>query len=62
MVAAWLPLAQGAKVETIDIQSPVMAKTIKTSVVLPESYQPTGKAYPVVYLLHGWSGNHESWV
>ncbi len=62
LVAAWLPLAQGAKVETIDIQSPVMAKTIKTSVVLPESYQPTGKAYPVVYLLHGWSGNHESWV
>jgi S-formylglutathione hydrolase FrmB len=62
LVAVWLPLAQGAKVETLDVDSPAMAKSIKATVVLPEGYQPAGKAFPVVYLLHGWSGNHESWV
>jgi S-formylglutathione hydrolase FrmB len=54
--------AFAAKVETIEINSPSMQRQIKACVVLPDSYAGGAKRYPVVYLLHGWSGNYESWV
>jgi S-formylglutathione hydrolase FrmB len=54
--------AFSAKVETIEIQSASMHKNIKACVVLPDNYQANGKAMPVVYLLHGWAGNYETWV
>ena len=54
--------AFSAKIETIEIESPSMHKIIKADVVLPDSYTASGKAFPVVYLLHGYSGNYESWV
>ena len=27
----------------------------------PSNYQTTTKSYPVVYMLHGWSGNYRQW-
>ncbi|MNT28550.1 Endo-1,4-beta-xylanase Z precursor [compost metagenome] len=39
-----------------------MQKNIKTCVVVPENYKKSKKAFPVVYLLHGYSGNYRSWA
>lgn len=61
MLGGALP-AFSAKVETIDVNSPSMQKPIKVSVVLPDCYEGSTNRYPVVYLLHGWSGNYQSWV
>ena len=49
--------AAAAKVDTLDVYSPAMKKNIKTVVAVPDNYDQTRK-YPVVYLLHGYSGNY----
>lgn len=53
--------ATAATVDTIQVYSAVMKKNLKTVVVRPSQYD-SGKTYPVVYLLHGYSGNHADWV
>ena len=50
-----------SKVETIEVESKAMHKTIKNIVILPDSYNQS-KTYPVVYLLHGASGNYMDWT
>lgn len=55
--------AEAAVVDTISIYSKSMYKTIKTVVITPQRYYAqAAKDYPVVYLLHGHSGNYRSWV
>ncbi|RIV23770.1 esterase family protein [Fibrisoma montanum] len=52
---------QAARVDTVDTFSASMKKTIKAVVVTPDAY--TGdREFPVVYLLHGYSGNYADWV
>jgi S-formylglutathione hydrolase FrmB len=51
-----------AKVDTLVVFSKSMQKEIKTCVVVPDGYKDNGVSYPVVYLLHGYSGNYASWV
>lgn len=46
----------------MEIYSPVMRKNIKCLVVAPDNYRITGQPYPVLYLLHGWSGNFAGWL
>ncbi|MDQ1088716.1 alpha/beta hydrolase family protein [Siphonobacter sp. SORGH_AS_1065] len=50
-----------AKVDTVDTYSASMKKTIKAVVITPDSYA-SGKAFPVLYLLHGYSGNYSDWA
>ncbi|SEJ48055.1 S-formylglutathione hydrolase FrmB [Dyadobacter sp. SG02] len=52
---------QAAQVDTVEVNSAVMKKNLKVVVVRPAGYN-TGKEFPVVYLLHGYSGNHANWV
>ena len=47
-----------AKVDTIQVYSGVMKKNIKAVVIQPN--QSKGKM-PVLYLLHGYSGNYQNW-
>jgi len=54
--------AWAAKVDTLEIYSNAMRKVIRCLVITPSNYQPTQKPYPVLYLLHGWSGNYSSWL
>jgi S-formylglutathione hydrolase FrmB len=54
--------AFSARIETNEVQSASMHKGVKACVVLPEGYASGGKRYPVVYMLHGYSGNYQSWV
>lgn len=56
-----------AKVDTIDVPSRVMNKTMRAVVVLPESYQAADAVknkttYPVLYLLHGGYGHYNDWI
>lgn len=50
-----------ATVDTATTYSTAMKKNIKAVVILPNGYVKT-TAYPVVYLLHGYSGNYADWV
>ncbi|MFT3949654.1 MAG: alpha/beta hydrolase family protein [Agriterribacter sp.] len=47
--------------DTVETRSNTMNKNIKAVVIKPDNYA-TAKALPVVYLLHGYSGNYADWV
>ncbi len=54
--------ARAGQVDTLEIFSPSMHKTIPCIVIRPDVYTFQGPAYPVLYLLHGWSGHFASWL
>lgn len=54
--------AKAATVDTVDVQSIAMNRTLKTAVVLPESYNRATNAFPVLYLLHGGQGSFRDWL
>ncbi len=56
-----VPELSAATVNSIKVYSKAMDKEIDCQVILPDSYS-NGEALPVVYLLHGYSGNSTSWV
>ncbi|MFL9485413.1 alpha/beta hydrolase [Chitinophagaceae bacterium LWZ2-11] len=52
-----------AEVDTVGIYSKSMHKIIKAVVITPSSYKKDHeKHFPVVYLLHGYSGNFSNWI
>ncbi|NTS41424.1 esterase family protein [Flavisolibacter sp. BT320] len=53
--------SNAATVDTVETYSAAMKKNIKAVVVTPDGYNKT-TALPVVYLLHGYSGNYADWV
>lgn len=53
--------AQAALVDTVVTYSAAMKKNIKAVVVRPDNYT-TKSSWPVVYLLHGYSGNYADWI
>jgi len=57
---ALFPL-QASVVDTIQTFSSSMQKNIKSVVIIPDSYK-SAKELPVVYLLHGYSGNYRDWI
>ncbi|PSR56455.1 esterase [Adhaeribacter arboris] len=56
------PAIQAAKVDTLEITSKIMQKRIRAAVVLPSSYKKVKKPFPVLYLLHGGTGNYRDWL
>lgn len=50
-----------ADVDTVKTYSASMKKEIKAVVVTPASYN-NGNRFPVVYLLHGYSGGYADWI
>lgn len=60
-----LSLSQTAKagiVDTVEIYSPTMHKAGRCIIIRPDAYSLTAPAYPVLYLLHGYSGNYAGWL
>jgi len=51
-----------ASVDTVSVFSVSMKKEIKTVVITPNAYQSSKAQYPVVYLLHGYSGCYSDWI
>lgn len=53
--------AHAAEVDTVLIYSQAMQKNSKCIVIRPKKVKGI-KAWPVVYLLHGYSGNYSNWI
>jgi S-formylglutathione hydrolase FrmB len=51
-----------ARVDTLRVESQVMKKTISNVVIVPDSYETATENLPVVYLLHGATGNYRDWI
>lgn len=48
----------------VSVFSPEMRKSVPVTVVVPEQYDAATRSltrYPVIYLLHGYSGDHQQW-
>lgn len=62
--AAFAPIyAQKASVQTVKLNSKLMAREIPYRVVLPVDYEKAkDKRYPVIYLLHGLTGHFDNWT
>lgn len=52
---------RGADVDTVSVRSDAMDKTVKTVIITPDDYAQRD-SFPVVYLLHGYSGNYADWI
>ena len=52
---------KAATVDTVETFSPSMNKNIKAVVITPE-HNNKNTSFPVVYLLHGYSGSYKSWI
>ncbi len=48
--------------DTLEIYSDSMDRTLSAAVVMPASYSDTADPYPVIYLLHGATGNFSNWL
>lgn len=62
--AAMLTLCLSAsafKEQEINVKSESMGRDIPVTVITPDCYDE-GEAFPVVYLLHGYSDNHKGWA
>jgi S-formylglutathione hydrolase FrmB len=67
LAALWLlwPVtvhAQQLAVKTIEFDSPSVGRKLKYNVVLPGKYDQGNDRFPVLYLLHGYSGNYLGWA
>ncbi len=50
------------KIDTVAIYSQAMHKNIPCVVIKPDAHKKKKNRFPVVYLLHGWSGNYSNWI
>ncbi|WP_153796966.1 alpha/beta hydrolase [Foetidibacter luteolus] len=54
--------AKAGTTDTVEVYSNAMHKNIKCVIVKPSAYDEKSFRYPVVYLLHGYSGNYAQWI
>ncbi|MBK6936821.1 MAG: esterase family protein [Chitinophagaceae bacterium] len=55
-------ITNAATVDTVNIFSNAMQKSYKCVVIKPAGYKKAKTGYPVVYLLHGYSGDYANWI
>ena len=48
--------------ESLSFGSEILKKEVRYSVYLPNDYETSSRNYPVLYLLHGGSGNETDWL
>ena len=61
-LAALAQTALGKVVEGLSVESKILGHPVHYSVYLPPDYDTSDRAYPVVYLLHGFSDSEAAWV
>ena len=65
LAAYYYNAESGVRVETVQFESRLVGRAMPYDVLLPPGYRLVTSRrtrYPVLYLLHGWSGHHDSWV
>ena len=55
-------ILQAGTADSISVYSGSMKKNIPCMVIKPSNYNKNSKRLNVVYLLHGYSGNHRQWL
>ena len=53
---------QGKVIEGLSVSSKITGYDVNYSVYLPPCYESSQRAYPVLYLLHGYTDNETAWV
>ncbi len=54
--------AQALPVKTMELKSDSIGRTTKYNIVLPAKYEQSTDRFPVLYLLHGLTGNYTNWA
>lgn len=54
--------AFAGRIITDSIKSKVLGAQVKYNVYVPDGFDKSGKQYPVVYLLHGFSDDYRAWA
>ena len=54
--------SHSATVDTVSIYSNAMHKSLNCVVIKPDSYKKKKNEFPVIYLLHGYSGKYSDWI
>ncbi|MGI8733538.1 MAG: alpha/beta hydrolase [Pyrinomonadaceae bacterium] len=69
LLIAFVPLAAHAQrdppVQQFELKSALLARPIEYRILYPVNYQREGNAekrFPVIYLLHGFSGDNSNWL
>lgn len=60
-IACIPPVGQAGSADTVMIAGRLSYIKAKAIVVLPDAYIESNINFPVVYLLHGWSGSYRNW-
>ncbi len=53
--------AQNLELDTVEFFSPAVDRNMKYNILLPSDYASSAERYPVLYLLHGLTGNYTNW-
>jgi S-formylglutathione hydrolase FrmB len=53
---------QGKVIEEQTVKSKILKRNVKYTIYLPADYETANRAYPVVYLLHGYSDDNTGWL
>lgn len=56
-----LTTAQAFEHKVVAVHSPSMEKDVAVTLILPDGYDTATEPYDVVYLLHGFGNDNESW-
>lgn len=65
IAAYYYHLQNAVRFEVVQFKSNLVGKVLPYGVVLPPGYgliTSRRSRYPVLYLLHGWSGDYNSWI
>jgi len=53
---------RGTVLKSLQFKSEILDTIVNYSVYLPANYEKSGKKYPVLYLLHGYTDNETNWI
>jgi enterochelin esterase-like enzyme len=56
------PQNTGKVIEQLSVKSKILGREVNYSIYLPPDYTSSERAYPVVYLLHGYTDNNTGWL
>jgi enterochelin esterase-like enzyme len=58
----WPSAVTAGEIRSVTFDSNALGREWSYTVYLPDGYETSGLAYPVLYLLHGNGGTHTDWV